>query len=460
MKKIIVILIFVFFTKLSAFNPIEGNFADNYQYELFRSWIYFGNYPNNNPAFISKDEIVSAYQNSRKDSVTVIFKIQKEVIVGMSELIKNPFCGSRNIPKYHYIAEEFLFRLNTDLPAYIFDLMNDKKFTVSFQNLESKAAVFRLKEVQSNRIIHVKNIQFISGLKTKIILETNIGVINLIFNQASNFTIIYPKKNKLISTKKKAKSIQRIIVNKHNKYENPSQKKTIYKDNNLTNFEHYITNHRNDKIYNKIMNNRIKDIRNFVNANFHNDKDIQFQNNRITIRRKKMKGLSANIVFKFRKDNDGYYIYPDYQYKLEGKHITIDNDIISLQQIRDSETDRILPAISEMILLHRSIGTQLFNFLIHNDQANTILIINGKERQILKFENYANLLLLLNQYWQNRVVYYNILNVKKVNNYIEIESSLISQNYLISDFANIKIQLNDNFKVDLIQVSLFPEIKK
>lgn len=462
MKKIIIIFfIFVFFNKLLAFNPLSGNFADDYQYQLFRSWIDFGQFPSDNPAFMSKNEIISSYHNSKKDSVTIIFSMKKELIIGMSEMFQNPFPKNKDWLEYQNEIGMFLFRLNTDSPNYLIDLMKDKKFSIQFQGLKSRDALLKIKTVQKKSVVHLKNILIEDSLKPKVTLKTNIGVIELFLNKSPDLILeTSMKKQRNFSAKKEIKTRKIQVPKKQVQTKKMSSGMfNDLQDKDLIGLEKYIIEHKNDKIYNQIMNNRIKDLKNFVKDNFKINEEINFVEDKIIIRRKRFKDFSADLVFRFEKDDDGYYLYPDNEFKMQGNNLIIDKDRVKFFQVEQAEINKIIPAISEMILLHRTIGTKLFNFLIHNDQANTLLILNGKKRKTFHFRNYATLLLLLNQYWENRVVYYKILSVKKVNNNIEIESALISQNQAISDFASIKMQLNHNFKVDLIQVSLFPEIK-
>ncbi len=464
MKKIIVIIcIFVFLNKLSAFNPLEGNFVDSNKYELFRSWIEFGRFPADNPAFISKDEIISAYHNSKKDSVTIIFSMKKELIVELSQMFPNPLPNNKKWDDYQNEIGRFLFRLNTKSPRYVFELMRDRKFSVKFRGLNSKDAILKIKQIQKKSVIKIKKVEFEHNFKSKIIIKTNIGNITLFFNKPPELggEIFQNKTKNIFLENKEENQSGKTDSGKINLPENEKSKvRNNGQDTDLTEFEQYLAEHKNDKIYNHILNNRIGNIRDFVEENFRIKENISFDENKIIVKRKQYKNFSADLIFKFEKDEDGYYLFPDYQYEIEKNNIILDKEKIPFFQISRDEITKIIPAISEMILLHRAIGTKVFNFLIHHDQANTLLIVNGKNRKIFEFQNYATLLLLLNQYWENRVVYYKILNVKKVNNNIEIESSLISQNQIISDFANIKILLNSNFKVDLIQVSIFPEIKK
>ena len=79
-------------------------------------------------------------------------------------------------------------------------------------------------------------------------------------------------------------------------------------------------------------------------------------------------------------------------------------------------------------------------------------------RKLFELESYADLLLLLNNFWQDRTVYFSILDVKKVNGFIEFQSYLIAHNAEdgISDIAEIQFHLDSEYRIDLIMMVLHP----
>jgi hypothetical protein len=99
--------------------------------------------------------------------------------------------------------------------------------------------------------------------------------------------------------------------------------------------------------------------------------------------------------------------------------------------------------------------------LVH-DAVETTLVVKGETREIYDIYSYANLLLMLNKYWEDRIVYFNLQDVKKVNGYIEFKGMLIadSPESKTFDMAEIRFHLDNEYKIDLAMMFLNPEVLK
>jgi len=102
------------------------------------------------------------------------------------------------------------------------------------------------------------------------------------------------------------------------------------------------------------------------------------------------------------------------------------------------------------------------NFLLAEDEVSTTLVVKEDQKKIYDIYSYENLLLMLSKYWSDRTLYFSILEVKKVNNFIEFKSYLVAREPETGkyDLAEINFLLDENYKIDLIMMFLNPDLKE
>lgn len=168
----------------------------------------------------------------------------------------------------------------------------------------------------------------------------------------------------------------------------------------------------------------------------------------------------CDLKVKFEIKKDGVEILPaSDDYYFLGKYMIFSGtEKIDLRNLSEVEIEQIAPFIPQLVYEHRSLGSNLLNFLLIHDDVPTTLIVQNDERKLFELDSYADLLLLLNNYWQTRTVYFSILDVKKVNGFIEFQSYLIAYDAenQISDIADIQFHLDNKYRIDLIMMILHP----
>jgi len=128
-----------------------------------------------------------------------------------------------------------------------------------------------------------------------------------------------------------------------------------------------------------------------------------------------------------------------------------------MSSLSETEISVIVNYIPQLVYEHRAIGSKLMNFLLIHDQVASTLVVYSDERELYETDSYSDILLLLNRYWQDRIVYFGIDSIRKVNGTIEFKGFLVARTESGSnDLAEIFFHVSKEYMIDLIMIILHP----
>ena len=457
----IVCLILISGITLAAFSPTNNDFVTIYQYELYKSWLRLGNFKTNFPAFISEDKIIKKFRDRHNEEITVEYDWKNHKIFNQKEKLR--FTEKSEVNNF---IESLIYRLNCDRKIFFFDYLNASSVILKFGNLQREQAADSLWNCFADKRIHIANLQIEKTKKgfSEIISEKN-GI---------RFSLDFPPNYKIPNWREMKFSVSAISISKpkSNKKQipetkilkpkkailSPQTKKTV--KSKTSNLENYIAANYRKMQTKELLQNKVSDVSRFIKHEFPHHR-IVHSDNEFAIKIQPFQGkYRSDLILKVHKNSDGIEIFPDLKFSLQNKILkTKSGDNIDLSKLSERETENISPFLGQLICEHRALGTKLLNFLLIHDRVSTSLVVNGEKRQFYEIYSYANLLLLLNKFWQKRVVYFNLRDVKKINGFIEFKGYLFavkpeSEKY---DFAEIRFRLDKDYQMDLIMMFLYPQ---
>lgn len=502
---------------LSAFDPGENNFQTKYQYELYKSWLSRGKFKTHFPASFYKEKVVKTFLDENNRSVLVEYDWEEHRIAAQREPAGYLFfTGNANriwaIIKY---IEGFIYRLNTQNQQFLVDYVDFGKMEIYYSDLSGTLALDKLwtdfdqervrfqpieiDQTESTFIfslIPFKGNTIKLGFPMDFDLQEEYAKITKLEKEISTQTILkeYSSVQPDVSYLQEAEISAEELVSEETKViikdpvsketeelistyvlppktyleepEQPLKPKPVVNDYaalpnigdlNLAEYiQHYISKKQNREL----INNKVTDPLAFLKKEFPGweltPKDDIYRITHPPLRDE----FHCDLKVKFEITKDGIDILPaSDDYYFLGKYMIFSGmEKIDLRNLSESEIDQIAPFIPQLVYEHRSLGTKLLNFLLIHDNVPTTLIVQTVERKLFELESYADLLLLLNNFWQDRTVYFSILDVKKVNGFIEFQSYLIAHNAEdgISDIAEIQFHLDSEYRIDLIMMVLHP----
>ncbi len=464
-----VLIIFGFAAFLLAFEPLAKDYINNYQYELYNSWIRKGDFKINFPAVITQQKVSKQFQSKSKKPVKVVYlwenwKIyEQREILPFSDVLKSPEFGV-----YADFLEDFTYHLNCDDFTFLEDFIDFSKISFLYSNKNDFAALTSLFENYETQRFNVSRIESFSkeerfGVRVYSIED---DLVEFLFPESEELKQLLKEQKKLeaekiikIKPEKKEKLIPEIEKKIIPEIEEKIYKKPISE----LSLEEYVEHYYEKKQTKELLHNKIKDVNSFLKEEFPNHQIQNHENGYFLTKSSFMENFSADISCYEKQTKDGINIVPDTFFEISEKQVRLKtNDKIDLSNLTDEEAENMAPFLAQLIYEHRTIGTCLLNFFLIHDGVPTTLVVNGKSRELYEVYSYANLLLMLNYFWKDRNVYFDLQDVKKVNGYIEFKGYLIaddpqSETY---DMAEIRYHLDKNYKIDLIMMFLYPETEK
>ncbi|MCF7814825.1 MAG: hypothetical protein K9M95_04250 [Candidatus Cloacimonetes bacterium] len=221
----------------------------------------------------------------------------------------------------------------------------------------------------------------------------------------------------------------------------------------------YLRNNLYSEISRELLHNKISDPILFLTKEFKGY-GVFAKGDTIFIEGKDLKeDFHADLKLQVIRDADGLEFIPLSDYILQDKILKLSqNEEINLSNLSQAEAEIVASRLPQLIYEHRSLGTKLLNFLLIHDDIPSTLIIQNSKRTIYEKESYADLLLLLNRYWNACNVYFKIDDVKKINGSVEMMAYLIANNSATgnNDIAEIRFLLDDDYTIDMIMMILHP----
>lgn len=473
---------------VSGFIPQRDNFINNYQYQLFSSWIQRGDFDPHSPANLSHKLIRISYYDRFNDlSVTVEFDLDKERIVNAREVVPSSVIETV-IPNievhYRYYLEVLLFRLNSDQCFYSRDFLTDMQIAMTWNNEELSPEVFSSAFIDRERLawqeIHFEELADGSHrYKVKTAEETS-------------FELIFPNYKSLpdlvnLARKKEEYSVELAKVKKevlpqppvstiayHYEPEEMKKPSSAYSliptlpparlpDRHMP-LREFIETFRNSNWGREMLHNKIADPEHFLAKEFPHHQMKQSLSSYELLTSPFQENISGNVILNKRPLRDGVAFEAAEHYEVHNdKSISLlTGDILFLNELSDSEIDIITPYLAQLIIMHRVIGTRLLDFLLVPADVPTTFVLRDPDRWVSQFSSYTDVILMLSHYWQDRTVYFQLERVKRVNNMIELNGFLaaVNHNEDAFDYAEVKFSLDSSYRIDLAMINLYTNLSK
>lgn len=463
------IVIFAFFLttlifELNCFEPEAADFENLFQYNLYRSWLQKGQFKTNFPAGFSHNNIVKTFIDQNGLPIVVEYDWSDHKIIEQRESLPANFVSDdfSKIQSYLLYLEGFIYRLNTTDFIFLEQYCELDKFRLDYLDKSQEEALILLwNEYEQQRIriepieLEVKNEQLVFMLPLK---SGNMIVISfpVDYNISAALRVVRRKEADLSSDLEPVKSI---IEDDYSKFETSSllpQVKSLPPPASLTLAEYVKLYHR-EKQSKELLHNKISDPFKFLSAEFP-QREIKRAGNIFSILAPAYSDhFHCDISVLCEIENEAVYFRPFTKYEIIDKSIILANgEKIEAASLDESEIEMIATNISQLIFKHRAIGSRLLNFLLIHDDIPTTLVMHDDTRRVYELDSYADLLLLLGNYWQQYDIYFKVQEVTKKNGNIEFSTYLIASNVSKNqnDMAEILFLLNEQFKIDLIMMIL------
>ncbi len=424
MKKIIVLLILFGLSKLYAFFPTQNNFADKYQYAMFRSWIRKNKIKSHGIAAFSGKKIKITYKDRK-----VIYLLKNRKIYKQIENVFPP----KKYSDIYIAAGELVYRLNCADSFFLYDFLDKNQATFYYGSKKKDRAVLEFTKVYSSKIFYPD--EFMYEKNTIKMISTENDTVAVYFpNLKSNIRYILPKT--------KIKKKKRVVKIKG--------KSDI--------FDFILKNHKKN-FYLEILNNKIKSPDKFIKSDFEDYyiKKIDDNTYRLALP-EKFNNYYADLEIREKRNKNHISYKPALNYRINGKKLKFPwGEEIDFSSLTNREINAISPSVVQLLFEHRALGKKIFYFLLINDAVPSTLVLKKDGRkQLLEFESYSSLLKMLNNYFLGDNVYFTISKVKRVNGYIEIFADMFVDKEDNDEkiLAQVRFQIDKNYKMKYIMLFL------
>ncbi|NQT65093.1 MAG: hypothetical protein HQ554_02830 [FCB group bacterium] len=448
----ILIIIFIFITvKLYGFEPKATDFINSYQYELYQSWLETEKLDGDLPAGFTSEKVVRSFRDKNGREINVEYDWQNWKIRTQREMV--PFLyyldDEQEIKPYIHFLERFIYRLNCNDKMFITDLVDHDKIILEYKEQTGKNALNLLWEDRPVPRIKLQPVELTTKADT-------LGF-KFISDKMDEFKISFPQ---VYNIKEFILGIREREFAKSDEFFPPiiePEKKEIKPQIEDLSLAEYIRKYFETPPRRELLHNKIKDIHEFLTEEFQNHSISSEQNLwRLEIEKNENK-LDGDISLKVEIGTDIVEIFPLNDLKLEGKTITLGTDNIDMSSLSETEISVIANYIPHLIYEHRSIGSKLLNFLLIHDEVASTLVVYTNKRELYETDSYSDILLLLNEYWQDRTVYFGIDSIKKISGTIEFKGFLAARSQSGScDLAEVFFHVSKEYKIDLIMMVLHP----
>ncbi|MDP8200551.1 MAG: hypothetical protein P9M11_00245 [Candidatus Tenebribacter burtonii] len=452
-NKLLTIMIFIFIIiNLYGFEPKASDFNNSYQYELYRSWLSNEKLDSDFPAGFTSEKIVRSFKNENGHEINVEYDWHDWKITSQREI--TPFLfyidDKQKIRPYINFIESFIYRLNCNEKVFITDIVDHDKIILKYKEQTGEKALDLMWEERPIPRIKLQPVELIINADT-------LGF-KFSSDKMSNFIISFPKVYNIkdilseINEREYVKSeVYFPPILKPEKEEIKSQVKGLT-------LAEYIKNHFKTPPRRELLHNKIKNIQEFLTLEFPNH-SVSNENNVWRLKIDKFEDkLDGDISLEVEIGNDMIDIFPLNDLELNGKQMKLGSDNIDMSSLSETEISVIAHYIPQLIYEHRAIGSKLLNFLLIHDEIASTLVVYSEVRELYETDSYSDILLLLNQYWQDKTMYFGIDNIKKINGTIEFKGFLVAKSPNGScDLAEIFFHVSKEYKVDIIMMILHPD---
>jgi len=451
-KFLILIFLIISVVKLYSFEPKSNDFINSYQYNLYQSWLNSEKLDSDFPAGFTSDKVVKIFKNTEGREINIEYDWQIWKITSQREIVPLAFYinGEQKIKPYINFIERFIYRLNCNDEIFLFDLVDHNKVLFKYKEFIGDMA---LKLFWSDKPVPRFKLQPI-----ELISNSDTLGFKLVSEEMNEFQILFPQ---VFNINELLNEISKREFTKSDDFFPPiikaDKEKFKPKIEELTLAE-YFRNYFENPPRRELFHNKIKNLHGFLTRQFPYHTISKNKNQWLLEIGKYEEKLDGDIAIKVEIGEDMIDIFPQNNWELDEKTFKLGSDKIDLSSLNETEISNIAKYLPHLIYEHRSIGTKLLNFLLIHDEVPSTLIVYSNERELYETDSYSDILLLLNQYWHDRTVYFGIDSVKKVNGTFEFKGFLVARLQNGSnDLAEIYFHISREYMIDLIMIILHPE---
>ena len=453
-----ILCLLLFSSEVLGFEPDFEDFSSGYQFELYHSWLEKGDLKIDFPAEFTSDKVVKIFQDADGKEVIVEYFWQDWKIYDQREVLPYVFYvdESVNITPYFTYLESFIYRLNAADKEYLFDFVDSESIEIRYAGKSGIDALSQLWDDFSSKRIKVEPIEFFS--------ENDKLGFKIRSQNLTELDILFPETSELITMldKIKLKELEKSKPPSYYKPREPVAKEKVLPAMEKLSLAEYIKNFIQTPPIRELLHNKIGNVQEFLISEFpHHQIDHQEEKYSLKIEPYDH-NFYGELNLKVEKNIDGINILSLNDFRFSGKDIIFENgEHIAFSRLTDHEFEQIAQFIPQLLYEHRALGSRLLNFLLIHDDIPTTLVVYSDERELYEIDSYADLLLLLNEYWRERILYFSLKEVNKIDGFIEFKGFLIADipEEESRDMAEILFHLDKDFKIDLIMMILHPENK-
>ncbi len=151
-----------------------------------------------------------------------------------------------------------------------------------------------------------------------------------------------------------------------------------------------------------------------------------------------------------------------YSAEIYQNYLIINNsEKILAKGIPSKELSAVKDKITQITILHRLLGNDFFSSLLVPITTKTSIFLRSTENHKFEFNDYSSFLNRMNNYWNNRIVYFQLTELKKNNeNRLEFWGTLFAVDHQNKtyDYADVRFHLNKKNQLDLIMWFIYPDL--
>jgi len=450
-RAILFIIILLPAVTIMAFEPKADDFKNSYQYDMYRSWLAAEKLDGDLPAGFTSTKVVRSFLDATGREINVEYDWHNWKITSQREMIPLLFYTdeSQRVKPYIKYIERFIYRLNCKDKKYLFDLVDHDKIVVKYKDNIGEEALEEIWQDRPMPRIQLKPVVLSAGADTLSFEFSS--------DEMENFIISFPQvvdiNEILAEIRMREKSQSRadfspIII--------PDTKMVKPKIEELSLAE-YIREYFQTPPRRELLHNKIDNINRFLHSEFA-EYSIHNEGNIWHLDIDKHEGeLGGNISLRVAENENMIDIFPLNDAEVIGDKIVLNSQELDVSNLTENEVMGIVNYLPQLIYEHRAIGSKLLNFFLVHDEVPSTLVVYSDKRELYETDSYSDILLLLNQYWQDKDIFFGIDNIKKMDGTIEFKGFLAARSKDgVSDIAEIFFHISKEFKIDLIMMILHP----
>jgi hypothetical protein len=449
-NKIVIFIFLLIAVEVLAFQPKSTDFATQYQWELYRSWLQKGEFRPNVPADITQHRISKKFRHKDYE-INVFYEMENKKIIRQAEVLFSD-TQRRLQPLCAYI-EQFIYRLNSNNKDFLSAFHDPDILMISYKD-ESGA------EVLDSLWQDYEQFRF------------DAAEIRILPERDNEIMVISSKRDTLSFISSEPHSLRAFIreADLHEPDEPPIERVPPpaptpivpeYKTE-IRSLNEILQNYYQVRQPRELLHNKVSEVTSFLRREFpHHELKMGEENYTLALQ-PASEVLFGDIVLQKRILPDGIELIPANAYNVEDRQYSFPSgETLDLSELSEGEIGQISPYLAQLVYQHRCIGSDLLNFLLIYDDVPTTVIVEKNERRLYELDSYANLLLILSKYWERALIHFSIIEVTKVQDNIEFRGILraLHQNER-EEFAEIRFLLDKNYKMDYTFMVIHPHMQE